>query len=89
MMGFRHYSAGWMPGARLMKVKLLPPSLRCNLSSKMCIRDRVGTPFFGEAAARASEYWQIIMGPLLLLVVLFARRGIDGLLAKLGAKVSA
>jgi hypothetical protein len=26
------------------------------------------------------------MGPLLLLVVLFARRGIDGLLAKVGAK---
>jgi branched-chain amino acid transport system permease protein len=49
----------------------------------------VGTPFFGEAAARASEYWQIIMGPLLLLVVLFARRGIDGLLAKVGAKVRA
>ena len=47
----------------------------------------VGTPFFGEAAARASEYWQIIMGPLLLLVVLFARGGIDGLLAKVGAKV--
>src|SRR5665647_1621181 len=49
----------------------------------------LGTPFFGEAAARASEYWQIIMGPLLLLVVLFARRGIDGLLAKVGAKVRA
>src|SRR5664279_3211756 len=46
-------------------------------------------PFMGEAAARASEYWQIIMGPLLLLVVLFARRGIDGLLAKVGAKVRA
>ena len=38
----------------------------------------VGTPFFGETAARASEYWQIIIGPLLLLVVLFARGGIDG-----------
>jgi branched-chain amino acid transport system permease protein len=49
----------------------------------------VGTPFFGEAASRASEYWQIIMGPLLLLVVLFARGGIDGLLAKVGAKVRA
>ena len=44
---------------------------------------------FGEAAARASEYWQIIMGPLLLLVVLFARGGINGLLAKVGAKVRA
>ncbi len=44
----------------------------------------VGTPFFGEAAARGSEYWQIVLGPLLLLVVLFARGGIVGLL---GAKV--
>ncbi|MDO8878507.1 MAG: branched-chain amino acid ABC transporter permease [Pseudolabrys sp.] len=49
-----------------------------------------GTPFFGSsAAARGSEYWMIVMGPLLLLVVLFARGGIDGMLAKLGAKVSA
>ena len=29
----------------------------------------------------APEYWQIILGPLFLLVVLFARGGIDGLLA--------
>ena len=43
----------------------------------------LGTPMFGEQAARASEYWQIVMGPLLLLVVLFARGGIDGLLRKL------
>lgn len=46
----------------------------------------VGTPLFGEGAARASEFWQIIMGPLLLLVVLFARGGIDGLLGKIGTK---
>jgi len=44
----------------------------------------VGLPFVGSAAAgRASEYWMIVMGPLLLLVVLFARGGIDGLLMKL------
>ena len=43
----------------------------------------VATPLFGPTAARASEYWQILMGPLLLLVVLFARGGIDGLLRKL------
>lgn len=42
----------------------------------------LGTPLFGDAAVRASEYWQIVLGPLLLLVVLFARGGIDGLLAK-------
>jgi branched-chain amino acid transport system permease protein len=47
----------------------------------------VGTPLFGEAAARASEFWQIIMGPLLLLVVLFARGGIDGLLSQMHRKV--
>jgi branched-chain amino acid transport system permease protein len=38
-------------------------------------------PFVGEqAAARAAEYWQIVLGPLFLLVVLFARGGINGLL---------
>jgi len=34
-----------------------------------------------ETLARVTEYWQIIIGPLFLLVVLFARGGIDGLLA--------
>jgi len=33
-----------------------------------------------ETLARVTEYWQIIVGPLFLLVVLFARGGIDGLL---------
>ena len=48
-----------------------------------------------EALSGITEYWQIILGPLLLLVVLFARGGIDGLLAqvsvsaKAGAKVRA
>jgi branched-chain amino acid transport system permease protein len=37
---------------------------------------------FGPAA-NAGEYWQIVMGPLLLLVVLLARGGIDGVLAGL------
>src|ERR1043166_6229356 len=31
-----------------------------------------------EALSRVTEHWQIILGPLLLLVVLFARGGIDG-----------
>jgi branched-chain amino acid transport system permease protein len=38
-------------------------------------------PVMGSDAARAGEYWQIVLGPLLLLVVLTARGGIDGLLA--------
>jgi branched-chain amino acid transport system permease protein len=38
-------------------------------------------PLFGDAAVRMAEYWQIVLGPLFLLVVLFARGGIDGLLA--------
>jgi branched-chain amino acid transport system permease protein len=29
----------------------------------------------------AKEYWQLILGPMLLLIVLYARGGIDGLLA--------
>ncbi len=35
-----------------------------------------------EVLSGITEYWQIILGPLLLLVVLFARGGIDGLLDK-------
>jgi branched-chain amino acid transport system permease protein len=45
-------------------------------------------PFLGDKAATYGEFWQIVLGPLLLLVVLFARGGIDGLLSKVGAKVS-
>ena len=37
-----------------------------------------------EALSGVTEYWQIIMGPIFLLVVLFARGGIDGVL--LGAR---
>jgi branched-chain amino acid transport system permease protein len=43
----------------------------------------VGRMLFGPAAAHAGEYWQIVLGPMLLLVVLFARGGIDGMLAGL------
>jgi branched-chain amino acid transport system permease protein len=38
-----------------------------------------------EVLSGITEYWQIILGPLLLLVVLFARGGIDGLLGKVRA----
>jgi branched-chain amino acid transport system permease protein len=41
-----------------------------------------------EVLSGITEYWQIILGPLLLLVVLFARGGIDGLLGKVGQKVN-
>jgi branched-chain amino acid transport system permease protein len=40
-----------------------------------------------EVLSGITEYWQIILGPLLLLVVLFARGGIDGLLKMVDAKV--
>jgi branched-chain amino acid transport system permease protein len=40
-----------------------------------------------EVLSGITEYWQIILGPLLLLVVLFARGGIDGLLRSLDRKV--
>ena len=36
-----------------------------------------------EALSGVTEYWQIILGPMLLLIVLFARSGIDGLLSDL------
>jgi branched-chain amino acid transport system permease protein len=35
-----------------------------------------------EVLSGITEYWQIIIGPLFLLVVVFARGGIDGLLAQ-------
>ena len=34
----------------------------------------------GHEVAAAKEYWQLILGPMLLLVVLYARGGIDGLI---------
>lgn len=40
-----------------------------------------------EVLSGITEYWQIILGPLLLLVVLFARGGIDGLLGNMRQKV--
>jgi branched-chain amino acid transport system permease protein len=40
-----------------------------------------------EVLSGITEYWQIILGPLLLLVVLFARGGIDGLLFAAKRKV--
>ena len=51
-------------------------------------------PVFGAVAllvleeflSGITEYWQIILGPLLLLVVLFARGGIDGLLMQASRK---
>jgi branched-chain amino acid transport system permease protein len=36
----------------------------------------------GVDASHAHEYWQLVLGPLFLLVVLFARGGIDGLLLR-------
>jgi branched-chain amino acid transport system permease protein len=35
----------------------------------------------GKEVAAAREYWQLILGPMLLLIVLYARGGIDGLIA--------
>jgi branched-chain amino acid transport system permease protein len=35
-----------------------------------------------ELLSQFTEYWALIMGPLLLLIVLFARGGIMGLLGR-------
>ena len=43
---------------------------------------RLGFPLFGDAALRAAEYWQIVLGPMLLAIVLFARGGIYGLVTR-------
>jgi branched-chain amino acid transport system permease protein len=37
--------------------------------------------FTGREIAAAKEYWQLILGPMMLLIVLYARGGIDGLIA--------
>ena len=42
-----------------------------------------------EALSGITEHWQIILGPLLLLVVLFARGGIDGLLTQVSVTIKA
>jgi branched-chain amino acid transport system permease protein len=34
-----------------------------------------------EFLSGVTEYWQILLGPLLLFVVLFARGGIEGMLS--------
>jgi branched-chain amino acid transport system permease protein len=47
----------------------------------------IASPFAPDVAQRASEYWMIVFGPLLLLVVLFARGGIDGLLKTIDQRV--
>jgi branched-chain amino acid transport system permease protein len=36
-----------------------------------------------ELLSQVTEYWALIMGPLLLLIVLFGRGGVDGLLGRL------
>ena len=36
-----------------------------------------------EGLSRVTEYWQIIVGPLLLFIVIYAHGGIDGILASL------
>ncbi len=43
-------------------------------------------PFNPAGADKAGEYWQIVLGPLLLVVVIFARGGIDGLLQALSRR---
>jgi branched-chain amino acid transport system permease protein len=43
----------------------------------------VGFAATGHEVVAAREYWQLILGPMLLLIVLFARGGIDGILTSI------
>jgi branched-chain amino acid transport system permease protein len=36
--------------------------------------------FTGKEIAAAKEYWQLILGPMLLLIVIYARGGIEGMI---------
>jgi branched-chain amino acid transport system permease protein len=58
--------------AFLMLEEILPPLIKPVA--------RLFTIVTGIDASHAHEYWQLVLGPLFLLVVLFARGGIDGLL---------
>jgi branched-chain amino acid transport system permease protein len=40
--------------------------------------------FTGKEIAAAKEYWQLILGPMMLLIVLYARGGIDSMLGRPG-----
>jgi branched-chain amino acid transport system permease protein len=40
----------------------------------------IGHLVTGKDVTAAKEYWQLVLGPMLLLIVLYARGGIDGLL---------
>jgi len=60
--------------ALLVLEETLPPLIRL-----------IAFPFVEQPVAlKISEYWQIVLGPLFLLVVLFARGGINGLLKAVG-----
>jgi branched-chain amino acid transport system permease protein len=45
--------------------------------------ETIGRVFVGGNLSAAKEYWQLILGPMLLLIVLFARGGIDGMLTSI------
>jgi branched-chain amino acid transport system permease protein len=40
--------------------------------------------FTGKEIAAAKEYWQLLLGPMMLLIVLYARGGIDSMLGRSG-----
>ena len=42
--------------------------------------------FAGKEIAGAREYWQLILGPMLLIIVLYARGGVDGLLTQVRSR---
>jgi branched-chain amino acid transport system permease protein len=44
--------------------------------------DVVSQLLTGDEVQGAREYWQLILGPMLLMIVLFARGGIDGRLVR-------
>jgi branched-chain amino acid transport system permease protein len=61
--------------AFLMLEEILPPLIKPFA--------RLFTLVTGIDASHAHEYWQLVLGPLFILVVLFARGGIDGLLTSM------
>ena len=72
----RRHGDAVRPGDRRRRAAV-PRGIRCRRHDQ---RPSVRRSF--RRRCQAGEYWQIVLGPLLLLVVLFARGGIDGFAAQ-------
>ena len=50
------------------------------------VKDGPAAELLADKLADLTEYWQIIFGPMLILIVLFAKGGIEGALGQIGRR---